>query len=184
MDFAEPGFCETRAAVAAEAIKWSTFIFVIIFGRFQLIIANRPPSELKLHWTLLDLTHAFLALVSAALASLSGYSMINHRWTLKYLEITLLRKISAEFAMAACLILLLGISCYRHWMRLNPHGFVCGLLGMLATARITETASLYERLYNAEAGVFILRTIIFIRIMFFLFYLTMSVCSLMHFLRC
>lgn len=33
---------------------------------------------------------------------------------------------------------------------MNPHGYVAGLLGMLATATITETVSLYELLYSTE----------------------------------
>lgn len=139
-----------RSQVTAELLKWSTLVIVLAFGQFHLVRQKNPLPSGSQGWTLLDLIHLIFVLTAAVLAIIKGCVTLSDQVSWTYLERRVIWEASSAFASATALVILALFSWIRFKRGMNPHGFVCGMFGVLAAASVTEAVVLAYHLSRRE----------------------------------
>ncbi|XP_075730464.1 multidrug resistance-associated protein 1 [Rhipicephalus microplus] len=135
------------AGFASQFLKCATFGVLLLFGPQQTAQNNYPRFHRGPFWTLLDVAHFALFLVTASLGVVKGYLTLESGVRENTVLLPSLLDATCDFSLALSCVALLGIT-WKRWRRcLPPSGFVCTLLGFLATATVLDSVSNdpYER---------------------------------------
>ncbi|XP_049275833.1 uncharacterized protein LOC125760144 [Rhipicephalus sanguineus] len=129
------------AGLASQLLKCATFGVLLLFGPQQTARNNYPRFHRGPYWTLLDVTHFALFLLTASLGLAKGCLTVESGVRENTVLLTSLLDATCDFALALSSIVLLGIA-WKRWRRcLPPSGFVCSLLGFLTTATVLDVVS-------------------------------------------
>ncbi|XP_070397324.1 ATP-binding cassette sub-family C member 2-like isoform X2 [Dermacentor albipictus] len=138
------------AAIAAQLLKCTPLVIIGLFGGVQTASNNYPKLPRSPYWTLLDVTHMVLLVISSALGVTKAcLSLKNTEDKGSYATSTMLEGVT-DLAMALSLVLLALIA-WRRWRRcLPPSGFIAALLGLLSTACLLEPFQKFTVLFHQK----------------------------------
>ncbi|XP_065292076.1 ATP-binding cassette sub-family C member 2-like [Dermacentor albipictus] len=136
------------AAIAAQLLKFTPLVIIVLFGGVQTASNNYPKLPRSPYWTLLDVTHMVLLIISSALGVTKACLFLkNTEDKGSYTTSTMLEGVT-DIAMALSLVLLALIT-WRRWRRcLPPSGFIAALLGLLSTACLLEAFQKFTVLFH------------------------------------
>ncbi|KAK8768338.1 hypothetical protein V5799_015197 [Amblyomma americanum] len=124
--------------VASQLLKGAVLLVLVLFHKQQTVQGNYTKFPRGPFLTLLDAAQVVLLVTSTVLALSTGCRTLKPALSIDSLDAWTLRSATADFAMAFSLVLMAALLAKR-WIRcLPPSGFVCTLLGGLATATVLD----------------------------------------------